>query len=114
MRINIGHVHWAAIAVAAVSAPALAACGSTSAQSFKHADTAPRVRKLIAEHLGIPTARLVPQARIIEDLGADSLDLVEIVMALEEEFGIAIADDDAVALKSVGDAIAYVDRTRAK
>lgn len=108
----MGHAHWATIAVVATATPALAACGSTDTQTFRHADTAPRVKKLIAEHLGIPVARLVPQARIMEDLGADSLDLVEIVMALEEEFGIAISDDDAVSLNSVGSVIAYVDRVR--
>ena len=70
---------------------------------------ADRVRAIIAEQLGVKLEEVTDAASFIEDLGADSLDTVELVMALEEEFGIEIPDEDAEKLTSVGDAIKYIE-----
>jgi len=68
-----------------------------------------RVRAIIAEQLGVKLEEVTDWASFIEDLGADSLDTVELVMALEEEFGIEIPDEDAEKMVTVGDAIKYID-----
>ena len=70
---------------------------------------ADRVRAIIAEQLGVKLEEVTDSASFIEDLGADSLDTVELVMALEEEFGIEIPDEDAEKMSSVGDAIKYIE-----
>ena len=70
---------------------------------------ADRVRAIIAEQLGVKLEEVTDAASFIEDLGADSLDTVELVMALEEEFGIEIPDEDAEKMGSVGDAIKYIE-----
>ncbi|MBI3321840.1 MAG: acyl carrier protein [Candidatus Omnitrophica bacterium] len=70
---------------------------------------ADRVRAIIAEQLGVKLEEVTDTASFIEDLGADSLDTVELVMALEEEFGIEIPDEDAEKMVSVGDAIKYIE-----
>ena len=70
---------------------------------------ADRVRAIIAEQLGVKLEEVTDAASFIEDLGADSLDTVELVMALEEEFGIEIPDEDAEKMANVGDAIKYID-----
>lgn len=67
-----------------------------------------RVKKIIAEQLGVEEAKVVPDASFVEDLGADSLDTVELVMALEEEFEQEIPDEDAQKILTVKDAIEYV------
>jgi acyl carrier protein len=67
-----------------------------------------RVKEIIAKELEVEAKQLTPDAKFIEDLGADSLDIVELVMALEEEFGIDIPDEDADKLKTVGDAMNYL------
>tara|TARA_B100001115_G_C15840998_1_gene421681 strand:+ start:2572 stop:2811 length:240 start_codon:yes stop_codon:yes gene_type:complete len=67
-----------------------------------------RVRDLVVDQLGVSEDQVNPQASFIDDLGADSLDTVELVMAFEEEFGIDIPDDDAEKMSSVGDAIKYL------
>ena len=67
-----------------------------------------RVREIIAKELEVDPKQISPEAKFIEDLGADSLDIVELVMALEEEFGIDIPDEDADKLKTVGDAMNYL------
>jgi len=67
-----------------------------------------RVKEIICEQLGVSEDQVTPQASFIEDLGADSLDIVELVMALEEEFGLDIPDEDADKLKTVGDAMNYL------
>lgn len=69
-----------------------------------------RVNAVIAHHLEIKPERVVPSARLIEDLGADSLDLVELIMAFEEEFNIEIPDDDAEKFFTVQDAYDFVNR----
>ncbi|MBI2884739.1 MAG: acyl carrier protein [Candidatus Omnitrophica bacterium] len=69
-----------------------------------------RVRAIIAEQLGVKLEEVTDAASFIEDLGADSLDTVELVMALEEEFGVEIPDEDAEKMITVGDAIKYIDQ----
>ena len=67
-----------------------------------------RVKEIIAKELEVEAKQLTPEAKFIEDLGADSLDIVELVMALEEEFGLDIPDEEADKLKTVGDAMDYL------
>jgi len=67
-----------------------------------------RVKEIIAKELEVDPKQVNPEAKFIEDLGADSLDIVELVMALEEEFGLDIPDEDADKLKTVGDAMNYL------
>ena len=67
-----------------------------------------RVKEIIAKELEVEVKQLAGEAKFIEDLGADSLDIVELVMALEEEFGIDIPDEDADKMKTVGDAMKYL------
>jgi acyl carrier protein len=70
---------------------------------------ADRVKEIIVEQLGVNMEQVVPEAKFVEDLGADSLDTVELVMALEEEFDAEIPDEDAEKLATVGDAISFID-----
>ena len=67
-----------------------------------------RVKKIIVEQLGVDESKVVPEARFREELGADSLDLVELIMAFEEEFGGEISDDEAQGIKTVGEVAAYL------
>jgi len=71
--------------------------------------TEEKVKGIIAEQLGVKVEEVKPESSFVDDLGADSLDTVELVMALEEEFGIEIPDEDAEKLNSVGDAINYIE-----
>ena len=73
---------------------------------------AEKVKEIVVNQLGVSPDQVVPEAKFIEDLGADSLDQVELVMALEEEFGADIPDEDAEKLASVGDAIKYVENVQ--
>ena len=68
-----------------------------------------RVKKIIGEQLGVEEDEVTPEASFVEDLGADSLDTVELVMALEEEFNIEIPDEDAEKMTSVGEAVRYIE-----
>ena len=72
-------------------------------------DTADRVKKIVVEHLGVEEDKVTPDASFIDDLGADSLDIVELVMAMEEEFEVEIPDEEAENIKTVGDAINYIN-----
>ena len=67
-----------------------------------------RVKEIVVEQLGVEAAQVTERAKFVEDLGADSLDTVELVMALEEEFSIEIPDEDAEKIVSVGDAVSYI------
>ena len=71
-------------------------------------DVTERVKKIVVEHLGVDEAKAVPEASFIDDLGADSLDNVELVMAFEEEFDIEIPDDAAEHIQTVGDAVKFI------
>ena len=73
------------------------------------ASTEERVRSIVVDLLGVDEDRLTPDARFREDLDADSLDLVELIMAFEEEFGGEISDEDAQKITTVGQAISYID-----
>lgn len=68
-----------------------------------------RLKKIIAEQLSVAEERIVPEARFTEDLEADSLDLVEMIMSLEEEFGVEIPDEAAEGIRTVGDALTYIN-----
>jgi len=76
-------------------------------------DVAERVRKIVVEHLGVDAEKVTPEASFIDDLGADSLDTVELVMAFEEEFGIEIPDDAAETTQTVGDAVKFIEKNQA-
>lgn len=67
-----------------------------------------RVKEIIADQLGVELEKLNPNAKFVEDLGADSLDVVELIMAFEEEFGIEIPDEDAEKIRTVGDVLDYL------
>lgn len=68
-----------------------------------------KVKHIIVEQLGVDEVEVKPEAKFVDDLGADSLDVVELIMALEEEFGLEISDEDAEKLVSVQQAIEYID-----
>jgi len=71
-------------------------------------DTFPRVKKIIVEQLGVEEDEVIPTASFVEDLNADSLDLVELIMSFEEEFGMEISDEEAQKIVSVQDAVDYI------
>ena len=73
-----------------------------------------KVKDIIVEQLGVNPEQVTPQASFIEDLGADSLDIVELVMAFEEEFGVEVPDEDAEKLQTVGDVIKYIEDKSSK
>lgn len=72
------------------------------------------VKKIIVEQLGVDEAQVTPDAQFIDDLGADSLDTVELIMALEEKFGIEVPDEDAEKLATVGAAVEYIEKKLAE
>ena len=72
-------------------------------------DTADRVKKIVVEHLGVEAEKVTEDASFIDDLGADSLDIVELVMAFEEEFGVEIPDDAAEKISTVSDATKFIN-----
>ena len=73
-----------------------------------------KVKDIIGEQLGVNPEQVVPSASFIEDLGADSLDTVELVMAFEEEFSVEVPDEDAEKLQTVGDVVKYIEEKTAK
>ena len=75
-------------------------------------ETAERVKKIVVEHLGVEQDKVTEDASFIDDLGADSLDIVELVMAFEEEFGVEIPDDAAEKISTVKDAIDYIEQNK--
>jgi acyl carrier protein len=76
-------------------------------------DLAARVKKIVVEHLGVEPEKVIDSANFIDDLGADSLDTVELVMAFEEEFSVEITDDAAETIRTVGDAISFLEKKAA-
>jgi len=78
-------------------------------EEFRMSDISDRVRKIVVEHLGVEEDKVVDNASFIDDLGADSLDTVELVMAFEEEFGIEIPDDAAEAIQTFSDAVNFIN-----
>lgn len=74
-------------------------------------DVADKIKKIICEQLDVPEEDVVPEASFVDDLGADSLDQVELIMAMEEEFDVSIPDEDAENIGTVQDAINYVQKT---
>jgi len=72
-------------------------------------DVSSKVKKMVADHLGIDESKVMDEANFIDDLGADSLDTVELVMAFEEEFGSEISDSEAEKILTVGDAIKFIE-----
>ena len=74
------------------------------------ADIEQKVKDIIINELGVDAEKVTPEASFVEDLGADSLDTVELVMAFEEEFGMEIPDEEAEKLRTVGDAMAYLNQ----
>jgi acyl carrier protein len=73
-----------------------------------------RVKQIIVEQLGVNESEVTPEAKFVDDLGADSLDLVELVMALEEEYNMEISDEEAEKIQTVGDAMEYIRSRAAK
>ena len=73
-------------------------------------DISSKVKKIVADHLGIDEAKVTEESSFIDDLGADSLDTVELVMAFEEEFNVEIPDDAAETIQTVGDAISFLEK----
>ena len=76
-------------------------------------DVAERVKKIVVEHLGVDGEKVNTEDSIIDDLGADSRDTVELVMAIEEEFAIEIPDDAAETIQTVGDAVKFIESAKA-
>jgi len=85
----------------------------TKEESFM-ADIVERVKKIIIEQLDVAAEDVVPTASFVDDLGADSLDQVELIMAMEEEFNVSISDEDAEKIATVQDAVDYIQKALAK
>ena len=77
-------------------------------------DIKKNVFKLVSDHLAVEEAKITPESKFVEDLGADSLDTVELVMVLEDEFDCEIPDEDAEKITTVGDAIAYIEKKQSE
>jgi acyl carrier protein len=87
--------------------------GFISSKDEKMSDVAERVKKIVIEHLNVEADKVTEKASFIDDLGADSLDTVELVMAFEEEFSVEIPDDAAESIVTVGDAIKFINEKAA-
>ena len=74
-------------------------------------DVSEKIKKIIVDHLGVDASKVTDEASFVDDLGADSLDTVELVMAFEEEFGAEISDSEAEKILTVGDAIRFVEKS---
>jgi len=84
----------------------------TGVEDTDMSDIAERVKNIVVEHLGVDAEKVTEGASFIDDLGADSLDTVELVMAFEEEFGVEIPDDAADTILTVGDAVKYIEKSQ--
>jgi acyl carrier protein len=87
--------------------------GPRQQEIFAMSETAEKVKKIVVEHLGVEETKVTPEASFIDDLGADSLDTVELVMAFEEAFGVEIPDDAAEKIQTVKDAIEFIEKQQA-
>jgi acyl carrier protein len=76
---------------------------------MKHEDIFERLKKLVVELLEVEEGKVIPEASFVDDLAADSLDFIELITAVEEDFGIEITDEDAGKMQTVGDAVNYID-----
>jgi len=85
----------------------------TKVEETDMSDIAERVKKIVVDHLGVEADKVTEAASFIDDLGADSLDTVELVMAFEEEFGVEIPDDAADSILTVGDAVKFISKAQA-
>jgi acyl carrier protein len=85
----------------------------TKVEESDMSDIAERVKKIVIDHLGVDAEKVTEGASFIDDLGADSLDTVELVMAFEEEFGVEIPDDAADSILTVGDAVKFIEKAQA-
>lgn len=85
----------------------------TKVEETDMSDIAERVKKIVIDHLGVDADKVSESASFIDDLGADSLDTVELVMAFEEEFGVEIPDDAADSILTVGDAVKFIEKAQA-
>jgi len=85
----------------------------TKVEETDMSDIAERVKKIVVDHLGVEADKVTEAASFIDDLGADSLDTVELVMAFEEEFGVEIPDDAADSILTVGDAVKFITKAQA-
>jgi acyl carrier protein len=85
---------------------------SIQSQQSAQTDTLSKIKKIIVDHLGIDESKVTPESSFIDDLGTDSLDTVELVMAFEEVFEVEISDSDAEKMLTVGDVSKYVDKKR--
>jgi acyl carrier protein len=105
------------------AAPGLAGCFLWASRALRNggrttrrevmSDIEQRVKKIVVEHLGVEESKVNPEANFIDDLGADSLDTVELVMAFEEEFGVEIPDEAAEKIQTVKNAIEYIEKNAA-
>jgi acyl carrier protein len=86
---------------------------AAATEEITMSDIADRVKKIVVEHLGVDAEKVTDNANFIDDLGADSLDTVELVMAFEEEFNVEIPDDAAETIVTVGDAIKFLEKNAA-
>lgn len=90
------------------AAPGCAAQAGGDSPEVTFLEIFDRVKELAVEQLGVDAEEVTPEASFVDDLGADSLDVVELVMAFEEEFGLEIPDEDAEKIRTVGDAVNYI------
>jgi len=94
--------------------PPLVAETAETGGTIRMASVEDRVKQIIVEQLGVDEGEVTPSASFVDDLGADSLDTVELVMAFEEEFGVEIPDDQAETIVTVGDAVKFLEKAAAK